>query len=410
MSFISMKPVLTPKAKYIATIFIFCLPILSGLIGKLGKSKAWFGDYQAIACAGQKVIESQPIYDFQLACEGMRPAVFVYLPFVADTAAFLARILGQSGLQILYACIYVFSLLALTWLIYLRKATPASLIQKIPFAAFLTGSAVVWGNIAVLCHTAVAFSALLVAGSWRWGPWVFVAVVAACGTIKPVFLTYLAVVLFMAGPFSKRLALFGSGAILGLLPTVLFALDGSTLSQAWRNTLSYFVYQLTPGETYYGWLSLFGLSASGTLAGIGFLIFAGLMTLAGLAIAEGLKLTATERVWLGLSLGVLMIPRLMSQDVFLIGVGLVVIALNTRSLSPQNKLANWVKDKGLTVLTSICVFVLVGNAVELGDYTTRIATLALSLYVLAAGAMSFRHAPDAVVAAILKPSLGHNRP
>ncbi|OYW78505.1 MAG: hypothetical protein B7Z26_09660, partial [Asticcacaulis sp. 32-58-5] len=65
-----MKPVLTPKAKYIATIFIFCLPILSGLIGKLGKSKAWFGDYQAIACAGQKVIESQPIYDFQLACEG----------------------------------------------------------------------------------------------------------------------------------------------------------------------------------------------------------------------------------------------------------------------------------------------------------------------------------------------------
>ncbi|WAC49044.1 hypothetical protein OVA03_03765 [Asticcacaulis sp. SL142] len=375
--------------KHYAIIFLFCLPILSGLIGKIGKSKAWFGDYQAIACAGQKVIESQPIYDFQLACEGMRPAVFVYLPFIADTAAFLARIFGQTGLQTIYAVIYIFSLLALTWLIYLRKATPAILIQKIPFAAFLTGSAVVWGNIAVLCHAAVGFSALLVASSFWWGPWIFVAIVAACGSVKPVFLTYLAVVLFMQGPILKRLILFGSGTVLGLLPTVLFALDGSALSQQWRDTLSYFVYQLTPGESYYGWLSLFGLSANGALAGIGFLMFAGLMTLAGLAIAEGLKLSATERVWLGLSLGALMIPRLMSQDVFLIGIGLVIIAVNSRSLNTVNKLVDWIKDRGLTLLTFICVFILIGNAVELGDYATKIGTLLLCMYVLLIGYLAF---------------------
>jgi hypothetical protein len=400
VSFDSGKTLLTLKVKHYAIIFLFCLPILSGLIGKIGKSKAWFGDYQAIACAGQKVIESQPIYDFQLACEGMRPAVFVYLPFIADTAAFLARIFGQTGLQTIYAVIYIFSLLALTWLIYLRKATPAILIQKIPFAAFLTGSAVVWGNIAVLCHAAVAFSALLVASSVWWGPWVFIAIVAACGSVKPVFLTYLAVVLFMQGSIVKRLILFGSGAVLGLLPTVLFALDGSALSQEWRDTLSYFVYQLTPGESYYGWLSLFGLKADGALAGLGFLGFVGLLTLAGFAIAEGLKLSATERVWLGLSLGVLMIPRLMSQDVFLIGIGLVVIALNSRSLSPSNQLTTWITDRGLTVLTSICVFVLIGNAVELGDYTTRIATLALSLYVIVIGFMTFRHAPTVIMSAL----------
>jgi hypothetical protein len=400
VSFDSGKTLLTLKVKHYAIIFLFCLPILSGLIGKIGKSKAWFGDYQAIACAGQKVIESQPIYDFQLACEGMRPAVFVYLPFVADTAAFLARIFGQTGLQTLYAVIYVFSLLALAWLIYLRKATPATLIQKIPFAAFLTGSAVVWGNIAVLCHAAVGFSALLVASSFWWGPWVFVAIVAACGSVKPVFLTYLAVVLFMQGSIYKRLILFGSGAVLGLLPTVLFALDGSALSQEWRDTLSYFVYQLTPGESYYGWLSLFGLKADGVLAGLGFLGFAGLLTLAGFAIAEGMKLSATERVWLGLSLGVLMIPRLMSQDVFLIGIGLVAIALNSQSLAESSKLMNWIKNKGLTVLASICVFVLIGNAVELGDYTTRIATLALSLYVLIVGFMAFKNVPEAIMSAL----------
>ncbi|MDC7674990.1 hypothetical protein [Asticcacaulis machinosus] len=395
-----MKSLLTPKVKYVATVFIFSLPLLSGLIGKIGKSKAWFGDYQAIACAGQKIIEGQPIYDLQLACEGMRPAVFVYLPVIADIAAALARILGQPGLQTAYAIVYVFSLLALIWLIYLRKETPAQLIQKIPFAAFLTGSAVVWGNIAVLCHAAVGFSALLVTTSFWWGPWLFVAIVALCGIVKPVFLTYLAVVLFIDAPIVKRLGLFITGAILGLLPTVLFATDGSALSAIWRETLSHFVYQVTPGESYYGWLALFGLSGNGTLAGLGFILFAGLMTLAGFAIAEALKLSAINRAWLGLSLGVLMIPRLMSQDVFLIGVGLVVIALNSRSLSPSHKLAIWIKDKGLTILTSICAFVLIGNAVELGDYTTRIATLALSLYVLTAGYLSFKSDPQAVMAPI----------
>lgn len=268
--------------------------------------------------------------------------------------------------------------------------------QIIPFAAFLTGSAVVWGNIAVLCHAGV-LAASLVAKRW---PCLFVAVVALCGVIKPVFLTYLMVVLCLDFPPLKRVSLFVVGAVAGVLPTVLFAFDGSALSQQWHDILAYFVYSLTPGESFYGWLSLIGIRADHPLASFGWLVFAGLMTLSGIAIAEGLKLDSRARIWLGLSLGVLMIPRLMSQDVFLIGIGPVMIALYSQSLSASTKPLTFLKDRGLTVLTAICVFCLIGNAVELGDYTTKLATLLLSLYVLTLGGLTFGQRHAEIIAAL----------
>ncbi|MDC7684315.1 hypothetical protein PQU92_13590 [Asticcacaulis sp. BYS171W] len=391
-------------------IFLFALPLLSGVVGKISKSNAWFGDYRAVACGAQKIIDGGALYDMNLKCEDMdgTTAVYVYLPVVAEAFAAVVRVIGQDGLFVLYTGLYVLSLAVLFWGTYCvlpgtkedsteTESVAPTLMQKLPFAAFLTGSAIVWGNIAVLGHAAVLASAMTA----RRFPWLFVAVVALCGVVKPVFLTYLAVVLFLDFSVWKRLGLFIAGAVAGVLPTVLFAAEHSPLSEQWRQTLSYFVYSLTPGESFYGWLSLVGIRADSSIASIGWLVFAGLMTLSGLAIAEGLRLSSRARIWLGLSLGVLMIPRLMSQDVFLIGVGLVYAALHARDLSAPSKPLMVFKDRGLTILTVLCLLCLIGGAAELGDYTTRLATLGLSLYVLTLGVLTFAQRRDIVLSALL---------
>lgn len=385
-------------------VLVFFLPLLSGVLGKIAKSHAWFGDYRAVACGAQKVIDGGALYDLNLKCDALEgtTAVYVYLPVVAETFAGVIRLIGQDGLIWLYGALYVLSLVVLLGVTYAPRPKTGegphpSLRDKLPFAAFLTGSAVVWGNIAVLCHAAVLGSALVA----KRYPWLFAAVVAVCGVIKPVFLTYLLVLLFIDLPLAKRLGWSALAAIAGLLPTVLFATDGSALSQSWRATLSGFVYTTTPGESFYGWLGLVGLRGDSVGANLGWLVFAGLMALSGLAIAEGLKLDTRARIWLGLSLGVLTIPRLMSQDVFLIGVGLAYIALYSPTLTAVSKPLRVLKDRGRTILTVICVFCLIGGAAELGDFTMRISTLLLSLYVLAVGTLTFAQRRDAILTALL---------
>ncbi|MFT3998258.1 MAG: hypothetical protein QM667_12705 [Asticcacaulis sp.] len=401
---------MSPAVRKGLIVFLFLLPLLSGVLGKIAKSNAWFGDYRAVACGAQKIIDGGALYDMNLTCPNMEgtTAVYVYLPVVAEAFAGVIRLIGQDGMIWLYGALYILSLIVLLGGTYLYPPLRAlgrsgggglhpTLIDKIPFAAFLTGSAVVWGNIAVLCHAAVLASALVA----KRFPWLFAAVVALCGVIKPVFLTYLLVLLFLDIPLWKRLGWAVLAAVAGVLPTLLFAAEGSALSESWRATLSAFVYTTTPGESFYGWLGLIGLRGDSALANIGWLVFAGLMTLSGLCIAEGLKLDTRARIWLGLSLGTLCIPRLMSQDVFLIGVGLVYIALYARNLSATSKPLIVLKDRGRTLLTPICVFALIGGAAELGDYTTRMATLALSLYALALGAMTLVQRRDAIAAALL---------
>lgn len=393
-----------PAVRIGLIVFVFFLPLLSGVLGKIAKSHAWFGDYRAVACGAQKVIDGGALYDLNLKCEAMEgtTAVYVYLPVVAEAFSGVIRLIGQDCLIWLYGALYILSLAVLLGGIYVlsrktRAGPEPALLDKIPFAAFLTGSAVVWGNIAVLCHAAVLASALVA----KRYPWLFAAVVALCGVIKPVFLTYLLVLLFIDLPLWKRLGWSAIAAIAGLLPTVLFATEGSALSQSWRATLSGFVYTTTPGESFYGWLGLLGLRGDSIAANLGWLVFAGLMALSGLAIAEGLKLDTRARIWLGLSLGVLTIPRLMSQDVFLIGVGLAYIALYSPTLIAASKPLSVLKDGGRTLLTVICVFCLIGGAAELGDFTTRISTLLLSLYVLAVGALTFAQRRDAILTALL---------
>ncbi len=365
--------------------FLFLLPFLFGLGAKLFRAKQWFGDYQAMACAGLKVQAHQPMYDVNLACPGMHASAFVYIPAVADVFAGVERVLSEPGLFYLYALLFAASVAALV-IIPLRFA-PGAWRDKLPFAVFIGSAAVTWGNVAVLMHAAILGAALLV----ETAPWVFVAVVATAAAVKPVFLTYLAVILLADMSWLKRLGLMFAGAVAGLAPTFVFVMTDPGTAYQWAQVLTHFVYDVTPGSGFYGWLAFVGVRGDTLLAQATFLIYAAALALSALYVAYRLKLTGRDRLWLGLAVATLLIPRIMSQDVFLLAPGMVVVARRAAELAaspaaPTGKRARALLRYGPNIIWGLCFAALIFGTIEHSRFSTPVALLGLSLYLIGLGA------------------------
>ena len=112
-------------------LLLFPLPFALGLGAKLAHSKLWFGDYQAVACAGQKALAGQPLYDLNLACAGMHPSVYVYVPYVARLAALGQQIIGEPGLFLLYLGLFIATLSGLMF-VPLWPSLPGAWREKLP--------------------------------------------------------------------------------------------------------------------------------------------------------------------------------------------------------------------------------------------------------------------------------------
>lgn len=361
-------------------IWLFALPPLFGLAAKLGRSKLLFTDYQAVACAGQKALAGQSIYAFDLSCPGMHAASFVYLPAVAHVTAALESFLGQNGFFALYLGLYMVATAALV-LMPLRMAPLRDWRNQVPFLSFLSGSAFMGGNIAVLLHGGILIGALLWLDSL---PWLFVAAVVVAAWVKPVFLTYLALILISTLSWRNRILMMTAGVVAGLAPMALFVLGDGVTAHQWFALLSHFVYQETPGVAWFGWLQMVGIEPASMAAKAGYFVFAGLLAGAGLLLAEALDLSRAERLWFGFSLAVLLIPRLMSEDIYLLGPGMILIA--TRAT------AAGLTPRGEAVVLGLCCLCLGGGLTVMADIATPLAILGFALYLLwAAGAASLRY-------------------
>jgi hypothetical protein len=232
----------------------------------------------------------------------------------------------------------------------------------------------VWGNIAIIVHALIGVIAIAL----NKRPSLLVLAVAFAAIFKPVFLTFAAIFLVAQLPLWRRLA-YGLAAIaLGAAPTVYFALTGGEMVEQWRELLAYWVYVGKPGDSYLGWLNMVGVSGESAAATLGYLAFAGVAVLAAIIIAEGLNMPADERAALGVSIGVLTIPRLMSHDMMLLGLG---FAATLTAISAASEGAG--KWFGRALL-AICVVALVGNMADLADWTTRICTFLLAIYLIVA--------------------------
>jgi hypothetical protein len=363
-------------------LLLFFLPLALGVLAKLYRSKYIFSEYQSVACAGLKVLQNAPLYALDLQCRDMRAASFVYIPGVAQVAAFFERFLTEPGFLVLYLVFYLTAAAALIYVPLFARKTPGSRRDKLPFAVFLSSSAFMLGNIAVILHGVVLLGALAI----EITPWLFVAAVALAAWVKPTFLTYLVVILLLDMPLVRRLGLMAAGGMAGLLPLGHFILTGGGLAQQWYALLSHYVYEVTPGIGVFGWTRLLGLDPAHICVKVAYLVFAGLITLSGLALAEGLRLNRRERIWLGLSLAVLLIPRLMSEDVCLIGPGLLVLADRSAHLAGKalaGKAA--ILKNGHGLIRALCLIALAGALTGLADYSEPVVLFGLSLYVLRLG-------------------------
>jgi hypothetical protein len=355
--------------------FLFWLPLLSGVVSRFKKSSEWFGDYGAIACAAEKVLQGGQIYNRELSCPDVHGVVYVYHPAIAQAFSVPLGLLGHQGMLWAYAALFALSCAALIWLMIGRGEKEARR-RSNRFAAFLTGSAIYWGNVAVVFHAMIGVAAVAL----RKRPSLLVLAIALAALAKPLFVTFAAVFVLAPWPFWRR-ALYTLAVIaLGAGPSAYFFQYGGELAAQWRDLVSYFVYIDRPGAAFLGWLDLIGQPIDTPSAALAYIGFASLLCAAGLILAEGLDLGGETRALLGLSLGVILIPRLMSQDFWLLGPGLAALA---NAMLERHARAG----KAFSIaLLSICVFVLLANLADFADLGAPLAVFALALTLIIAAA------------------------
>ena len=360
----------------------FTLPMTTGLIGRaLSSHGLWFTDYRAVLCGAQAAAAAEPLYDAAGASCAPQAAAFVYGPWIARGAGGLLKILGEGAFTGLYVAVFAAAVLVMLWIANLRAATPGDQRLRIAFLGFLPGGAVCNGNIAVILHAAIMLAALTL----ERAPWLFVLTVAAAGNVKPVLLSYLAVLVLAQRSWGWRIGAVAAGLALGLTPTLLFMANGGEQAAVWWRLLSHFVYEVSAGAGLFGWLAAIGVSAGGAF-GLGLAAaWAGAFTLACLAVAERRRLSGVQRIWVGLACGVLVNPRLMSQDLFLLGPGVLVVLEAFAHRSPR------VVAIGKRVLWGLCILVALGALTGLRDETARVATLMICTGLLGLAVMSFRN-------------------
>ncbi len=354
---------------------LYAAPLWSGLVGRALRGRVWFPDYRAVACGAQRYADGQALYS-PTPCADPQAAAFVYGPWIARLAAGLTRLAGEGGLFALYVALFIAAIGFLVWLLTLRRATPGGQEPRAAFLSFIIGSAVSTGNVALPAQAAIAAAGLAL----KRAPWLLVAAIAAAAAIKPVLLTYVAVIVLMRRSLAWRGLACAVAAGAGLAPMALFALHGGPLFQAWRDLLGHFVYQVTPGEGLFGWMGLLGVSAAGPAGALAAMAWALCVTLCGLAVAERGRLDDEARLWLGFACAVLANPRLMSEDLFLLGPGLLACAQAVATFRPQA--GRWAAG----AVATACGLALIGNLVDLSSLTTPLATLLLA-GVLAGGGL-----------------------
>ena len=370
----------------------FLLPAITGIAGRLIKKKETVGggDFEAIACAAQRLSEGKTMYpppqDF--VCEGMQAASYVYTPWVAQGFNALTDVFSYDAMRIAYQAIFWLGLAFVIFAPIVHPKVRGHYLERAPFFGFVTGSVFYWGNIAGIGYGLVALSAYIA----HRLPIVFVLCAALVGAIKPTYLPVLAVVLMLDKSLIARAGYFILGAALGLAPSLWFYLSGGEQAAEWVKILSYFGYDKSPGGGFLGWFELFGLSGRNPIVMLAFLAFGAAMVAAGFGIVERLlgqgENTGLERVWIGLAIGNLLNPRLLAYDYFLMAPGLILLIYAARSTdrtwlgAPLSKRMAQLIIGGASVMTFM-------NVADMGDYACQVGTLAFSIAVLVCGLPEF---------------------
>lgn len=367
-----------PFWKKIGLIVLFLGPLISGVLGRALKGRPVYNgeEFETLLCAGARAAQGDTMYPPAKAFSCAQydtVASYLYIPWPAQGLHGLVSILGSSIITGIYAILFFAAIFAAIWIPIFRRVPYATVMERIPFAGMLTGSIILWGNIAGLVYGVIALIALVA----HRAPLLFVTVIGVSGSLKQVWLCLLTVVLFLPRPWWQRLSLFSLGALIGLLPTYLFVSSGSSEVQAWMEILRFYALEDLPGQGFLGWLRFVGIDHDSPLNTWLWLPFAVLMVGSGLGIAEKFKLTPQQRVWLGLAVGSLLIPRVVSYEFFLFAPGMVLTMHCAKEVG--KKWISW-------LVYGACALTLLFNIGDLGDYAILPLTFACALAIAITGA------------------------
>jgi hypothetical protein len=312
------------------TIFaLAAAPMTWGLLSRLKKHNHLFADFYQLSCAAARQGAHLPLYDHS-ACPGMDAMPFVYIAPIAHISAVLTGWLGAGGFTAFYVVLYVAAGVALLWKLIFSKTIAAPPVERAPMLVLITGSAVSWGNIALPLAALIAVAAETVMSA----PVLFCAAVAVATAVKPTYLVYLLGVLYAPLSLVRRGVLVGLTAAAGLAPTLLFIMLGGAEAQQWLAQTTHYVLYQAPGFGFLGWTAALHIPGTGGVVSGVFLLYAALIAAAGWLVAARGGLGAVERVWLGLGVAPLLIPRLMRYDAFLLGMGMILTAKAAQAISP----------------------------------------------------------------------------
>ncbi len=311
---------------------VFLFPVLGNVISRLTKKHGWWlNDYDALICGAQSLAHGQSPYSLHPVCEGIRPAPFVYAPQVAAFFAPFVNATGLMGARWLYLIVLVPATLLLIWYALFKLMPKTPFVLRLMTFAAINGSAFACGNIGIPLHALVLAGALALPRTRL----PFIAAVILGALVKPVFLTYLIVLLYQDKPLIDRVRATVISAVVGLAAVAWLLYGAGPLSAQWHGILGAIVVQQQPGIGFFSYTSLIGLPGQSTGAQLAFVVFAGVMALSGLVLAEWSGLEPSERIVLGLGIAQLLNPRLMDYDLMMLAPAIVLIVMLAKPLGAR---------------------------------------------------------------------------
>lgn len=348
---------------------MWSLPLWAAVAPRLLRHKTpWLVDFKSVLCAAGRWNSHQAIYSASASCGGVNDSQFVYPPWVADVLGYPVSWLGEGAVLAAYACFFLAVLVFLFWLVFWRPMNGADRPARAPFLGFTSGNLVFVGNIAVVLQAGIVAAAIFLGAETI----ACTAAIVLAGLVKPIYLTFLTVPAFSTANWRRRIGLVvvAAGVVAGL------CLSRLPLVPEWRAFVLQVAVDPHPGGGLLGWLGQLGVTAHPVL-GVVYLLYAALLFGAGLVIAETARLSAAQRVWLALAVGVLLLPRIMAYDLLLIGPGLLVASQAASTFSSrvgERASALWLTACGLYLVSS-----LLGGVFQIGH--------SLALVLVAGGMM-----------------------
>ncbi len=340
----SVSSSLTPRALSI----VLMLPFAYGILRQLIKPNHWFKDFDAVMCAGQAVLAGQSPYAGGFNCVSAQPQAFVYTPIAAKAFAGFQAMFGLS-----FEIAFIGGLICFVMFTIFRRLfeNDQYLVSRAPLMAGLSASALTSGNLSIGIHGLIFLGSRVL---YRY-PAALVALVVMAAIIKPTFVVYLALFLFAGGTMRQRLIQAVIAASLIMVYFGHFYVMDAANFATWVQSMHMVGMVAERGMGFMG-LPLINAIDDTSVVAACYVVFAALILGSGVVIAETYVPDQRQRFALGISVCVLLYPRLMAYDEYTLPFGVAV------ALGCCQRIGQWRMQQITPLLAPIClIFAVTGG-------------------------------------------------